>query len=616
MTRRFSKIVALAAALSACATEPTQLVVVVETNLDVPSEIDTVEVVVTGPSAVSTSTSEALVGPDDPPFPLTLTVLPAGSALGPVSITARGLLGDSEAIRAEVRTELVDGKSKMVRLFLLRGCIDRPCVGMTCGEAGCTPIAVAGETLPAWTGEPPPFDGDEPCAANPWDQDGDGQGAEACGGSDCDDLEPRSHSGNVEDCDGIDNDCDGARDEDCGCAPDGVVEACPTMCGSTGSRTCISGTFSPCLADEVCSGSDTDCDGVTDEGFAYEAGPIRAITSNGGDSNEPHLVFVDGRFHVVWVEDDDSVYYLSLSPDGDPGAMTPIEVTRDGREPRIAWTGTRFGLTFYDTATVSCGFKCTRTEHRVRFTTFDVTGALASPVVQLADRADVPVTPRIVWTGAELGIAHNDDDLYMHVADEMGNVVGGRTSVDPRGGGLDMLHTGASYALLFSEDREVYFNRGSTGSFLNPSVVVHSGGSRIENVTFVQTDLGFFAAWARESGREVETAVIDEEGALIGTPIVHTTPSLRVRDEVRPEVAAAPGQVFLVFRAEDIGGDDDLYFARYAADGRELQPLTRVVAPANQFSASLAWATDHLGIAYIDDSGADDQLHFMTLSCP
>ena len=73
-------------------------------------------------------------------------------------------------------------------------------------------------------------------------------------------------------CNGVDNDCNGATDEDvvavaatCGvgaCAASGVTTCVAGVAGST----CVAGTPSP--IDNDCDGVDDDCDGGTDEGFA------------------------------------------------------------------------------------------------------------------------------------------------------------------------------------------------------------------------------------------------------------------------------------------------------------------------------------------------------------
>src|SRR5690606_4376726 len=122
-----------------------------------------------------------------------------------------------------------------------RACPD----GRSGGPAGRVPEEVA--AVPVWTGELPTFDGLGPGLRMRWDEDGDGDGIPAGGGTDCDDAEPRAFGGASESCDLVDNDCDGTVDESCPCAPVGAVEDCPTPCGSTGDRTCEESGWSACV---------------------------------------------------------------------------------------------------------------------------------------------------------------------------------------------------------------------------------------------------------------------------------------------------------------------------------------------------------------------------------
>ena len=110
-----------------------------------------------------------------------------------------------------------------------------------------------------------------------------------------------------ETCDGKDNDCDQAIDED----PAGAVLARPCNCGNqTGNETCENGVWGPCSAGvesgaEECDGKDNNCNSLVDEGcdddgdgFCDAAiafvGPVAVCPNGAGDCDDTIMAINPG----------------------------------------------------------------------------------------------------------------------------------------------------------------------------------------------------------------------------------------------------------------------------------------------------------------------------------
>jgi streptogramin lyase len=125
------------------------------------------------------------------------------------------------------------------------------------------------------------------------DPDRDGYGPGCVLGPDCRPNDPDISPGEVERCgDRVDNNCDEAVDEDCGCA-DGAAEECYEGPAGTegvgscrgGTRVCEDGEWSECqeqrtpagTIETVCDGLDEDCNGEVDDGLVNACGSCGAV---------------------------------------------------------------------------------------------------------------------------------------------------------------------------------------------------------------------------------------------------------------------------------------------------------------------------------------------------
>ena len=95
------------------------------------------------------------------------------------------------------------------------------------------------------------------------DEDGFFVGPASCGETDCDDADADVNPGNVEACNGVDDDCNGMVD-------DAILDQ---VCGVGGCETtvpgCVDGDVPTCTAgdpsDEICNAIDDDCNGTVDD---------------------------------------------------------------------------------------------------------------------------------------------------------------------------------------------------------------------------------------------------------------------------------------------------------------------------------------------------------------
>jgi hypothetical protein len=140
-------------AAQACDGDLTELVVVVDTDLRVPEELDRV-VLVADSTAIGGPVHErsaGLSGPGALALPLTLGLVHSSGPLGPIRVTALGRHGSEDVVARRAEVGFVARRSTALVLHLSRTCVGVRCAeGETCSEGVCRPAVVRPGELGPW----------------------------------------------------------------------------------------------------------------------------------------------------------------------------------------------------------------------------------------------------------------------------------------------------------------------------------------------------------------------------------------------------------------------------------------------------------------------------------
>jgi len=139
----------LLALVFGCASDPTQILVVVDAEPQLEGELDSVRVRVEGEQRAVTLDMFRL--------PLVVPVNRGGDSPAGIRAVAEGLRGDVGRVTTSGTADFVAGEARVMHLVLAAGCLDALDVceepGETCTQQGCA--SEDRGPLPRWTGRPP-----------------------------------------------------------------------------------------------------------------------------------------------------------------------------------------------------------------------------------------------------------------------------------------------------------------------------------------------------------------------------------------------------------------------------------------------------------------------------
>jgi len=127
--RRISLMLSVLAGMAACSSQDknTKIVVVVWSDLAVPTEMDSIEIDAQGPTAASPAKTFPLATGND--LPVVLALVPPNNQGWPFAVTAKGFLGGSTipVVSQMATVSFLPGESRVLTLFLGRSCSQGLC---------------------------------------------------------------------------------------------------------------------------------------------------------------------------------------------------------------------------------------------------------------------------------------------------------------------------------------------------------------------------------------------------------------------------------------------------------------------------------------------------------
>jgi len=360
------------------------------------------------------------------------------------------------------------------------------------------------------------------------DNDGDGHDREDCGGDDCDDSRPDAYPGAREICsDGVDQDCDTVAD-DSGTFMDDVRITTEPRSSIVPHLAWTGSTFGLTWMDARNVTYEVYFALLSDEGA--KIGTDVRLTTATGTSGASSMVWTGSEFGVGLYDERDGnreIYFCRVSASG-AKIGSEVRITTDVEYsfgPSIAWTGSEYGLAWQDAM---------HGNQEVYFVRLSGSGSPVGSRTRITDDGALSSDPRIAWTGSEFGLSWSDrrdgnDEIYFARVSAAGAQIGSDmrvTNDTAQSHSPGIAWSGSEIAVVWVDDRdgsyEIFFARLSpTGTKVGTDVQVTSTTGFIFNPLVVWSGSGWTLAWEeqRTGGREYFAARVSAVGVPIGTDV-------------------------------------------------------------------------------------------------
>jgi hypothetical protein len=419
-----------------------------------------------------------------------------------------------------------------------------------------------------------------------------------------------------------DQDGDGFKGPRAGYAP-GAPGACGDDCDDTSPLAFPGGI-------EQCDGVDNDCNGIIDDGAEYNLiseEPLRLSKPDDKRSGASGLAFDGQRWAVTLYGDQMRREYrfLGISLDGDIELEQQLTNNNSGTwGGPLVWTGSVYGTAWSDNrqgGTIEAYFN-----------RMDRNGVKFGDDLRLTQSSAFSLVTSLNYNGSEFLVFWDDTvsgvrSQFVQRIDLEGKLIGGPLRVSPEGvhaefASLAFGHERVGIAMESTsgvgvQQRTLNFTSTSRDFAENPALITLDTEPDTHKVAFV--DDRFMVVWSQifletnMAGEFVYGATLDEYGNLIRTKTALTPGG----GQARSTSLLSLGDRALLFWSDNVEGNYELYVKTLDPEFRELTPPQRLTfAEGDSRNPGPAFGPQgQVGVVFEDRRSGSPQAYMLRLEC-